>query len=73
MSFQLFNISHNKPNDYIIDLDDIWKWIGFSRKGDAKILLIRNFKEKDDYKISLRRSPKQDSIEKNKNLDKWGA
>jgi hypothetical protein len=54
MSFQLFNISHDKPNDYIIDLDNVYKWIGFSRKDNAKKLLIANFKEKDDYKISLR-------------------
>jgi hypothetical protein len=50
MSFQLYNISHNKPNDYIIDLDDIWKWIGFSRKDPAKRLLFTQFKEGVHYK-----------------------
>ena len=48
LSFKLFNTTHNKPNDYIIDLDNIWKWIGFSRKSDAKKLLITNYKEETD-------------------------
>ena len=43
MSFQLYNSSYNKPNDYIIDLDNIWKWIGFSKKCYAKTLLITKF------------------------------
>jgi hypothetical protein len=56
MSFQLYNSSYNKPNDYIIDLDDIYKWIGFSRKDHAKTLLITQFKEGIHYKISLPRA-----------------
>ena len=52
MSFKLFNISHNKPNDYIIDLDDVYKWIGFSTKGHAKTLLITKFKEGIHYKMN---------------------
>ena len=43
LSFQLFNTTQNKPNDFIINLDDIWKWIGFSRKSDSKKLLITKF------------------------------
>ena len=72
-SFQLYNSSYNRPNDYIIDLDDIWKWIGFSRKSDAKKLLITNYKEEKDYTLLLRRPPQQNPIEKNYILDKRGG
>lgn len=37
--------------DFIVDLDDIWKWIGFARKDPAKRLLEKNFVEDIDYKI----------------------
>jgi hypothetical protein len=32
-------------------MDDVWKWLGFERKGKAKELLINNFKENEDFKI----------------------
>ena len=52
MSFQLYNSSYNRPNDYIIDLDNVYKWIGFSTKGHAKTLLITKFKEGIHYKMN---------------------
>lgn len=41
------------PKDFIIDLDNIWQWLGFSKKDKAKRLLINNFNVNTDYKISL--------------------
>ena len=35
--------------DFIIDLDKIWKWLGFSVKIKAKTLLEKHFKENIDY------------------------
>ena len=35
-------LNHN-PDEFIIDLDDIWKWIGFSNKHKAKELLCKHF------------------------------
>ena len=60
LSFKLYTSTQNNPEDYLINLDDIYKWIGFSRKSDAKKLLINSFNENKDYKILLRRSPQQD-------------
>jgi hypothetical protein len=40
-----------KSNDFVIDLDDIWKWLGFSTKQKAKDLLKNNFKDEIEYKI----------------------
>ena len=40
----------NQKTDFIIDLDNIWKWLGFSQKIRAKELLEKNFKLDIDYK-----------------------
>jgi hypothetical protein len=42
-----------KSDDYVIDLDDIWSWLGFARKTNAKTLLEKKFKLETDYKIVL--------------------
>jgi len=39
-----------KTEDFVIDLDDIWKWLGFSTKQKSKDLLKDNFKLDIDYK-----------------------
>jgi hypothetical protein len=51
-SFYCF-LKYNQRNDFVIDLDNIWKWIGFSQKVKAKTLLEKNFKLNIDYKILL--------------------
>jgi hypothetical protein len=37
-------------NDFIIDLDKIWKWMGFSSKFNAKHMIEKNFIEEKNYK-----------------------
>lgn len=51
-SFYCF-LNYHPKNDYVIDLDDVWKWIGFSQKVHAKTLLKKQFVVDVDYKISL--------------------
>lgn len=46
--------------DFIIDLDNVWKWLGFVQKVNAKRVLEKNFKLDNDYKISLCQLAKQD-------------
>lgn len=48
-SFYCF-LNYNKT-DLVIDLDDIWKWLGFTQKYNAKRLLEKDFKPDIDYKI----------------------
>jgi len=43
-------LKYDKKNDYVIDLDDIWKWLGFYQKDNAKRLLEKQFIEDIDYK-----------------------
>lgn len=51
-------LNYNKT-DFIIDLDNVWRWIGFSQKIRAKELLERNFKPDIDYKSLLSLEVKQ--------------
>jgi len=46
-------------NDFVIDLDNIWRWLGFSVKIKAKVLLEKYFVEEKDYKKSLYDSAQQ--------------
>lgn len=46
-------LNYNARNDFIIDLDNVWKWTGFSRKDPAKRLLEKYFTIDIDYKILL--------------------
>jgi phage anti-repressor protein len=34
---------------FVIDFDNVWKWVGFTRKGNAKTLLTKKFKENIDF------------------------
>lgn len=53
-------LNYDDKRDFVIDLDNVWKWIGFSQKVNAKVLLEKNFIEDTDYKItgSLERKQK---------------
>ena len=43
-------LNYDKNIDFVVDLDDIWKWLGFQQKINAKILLEKQFKLDIDYK-----------------------
>ena len=42
----------NCQDNYVINLDDIWKWLGFSTKQHAKTLLERHFVIDSDYLLN---------------------
>lgn len=52
-------LNYDDKRDFVIDLDNIWKWLGFSQKVRAKELLEKNFIENTDYKILLCQLAKQ--------------
>jgi hypothetical protein len=45
--------NHNANSDFIIDVDKIWKWVGFAQKVKAKQLLERHFTKNRDYVVVL--------------------
>lgn len=51
-------LNYNKT-DFVISLDDVWVWLGFSQKDRSKRLLIKYYKENIDYKCLLHRSEEQ--------------
>jgi len=46
-------LNYHPTNDYVIDLDDVWKWLGFTQKAHTKTCLEKNFVVEKDYKILL--------------------
>jgi len=46
-------LNYNSKTDFVIDLDDIWKWLEFSSKDKAKRLLDKSFIINIDYKSLL--------------------
>jgi len=45
-------LNYDKNIDFVVDLDDVWQWLGFKQKIDAKRLLEKYFKLDVDYKTS---------------------
>jgi len=52
-------LKYDYNNDFVIDLDNVWKWLGFSQKVNAKILLEKQFIINVDYTKSLLLQQKQ--------------
>lgn len=46
-------LNYHPTNDFVIDLDNVWRWWGFSQKIRAKELLEKHFLIDKDYKILL--------------------
>jgi hypothetical protein len=57
-SFYCF-LNYDSNNDFVIDLDDVWKWVGFSNKAHSKHLLEKQFVIDKDYKLLLTKPGKQ--------------
>jgi phage anti-repressor protein len=80
-------LNYDKNTDYVVDLDDIWRWLGFNQKVKAIALLERNFTVGSDYKHILPKDMSQDSSLNNtivftdssnnnvmpKSSEKWGG
>ena len=46
-------LNYNQTTDFVIDLDNLWKWLGFSQKAAAKKVLEKHFNINVDYKVLL--------------------
>ena len=46
-------LKYDYKNEFVIDLDNVWKWLGFQQKYHAKYLLEKQFIINKDYKILL--------------------
>ncbi len=43
-------LNYTSKNDFVINFDDVWKWLGYTRKDSAKKLLDKHFIKDIDYK-----------------------
>jgi hypothetical protein len=59
-SFYCF-LNYNQREDFVIDLDNVWKWIGFSSKYNSKRMLEKHFIIDIDYKNFLRQVEEQNT------------
>ena len=59
-------LNYNSKTDFVVNLDDIWKWIGFGQKVNAKRVLEKYFTLDIDYKNLLCQLAKQDLEEETK-------
>ena len=51
-------MNYHATNDYPINLNDVFKMIGFANKGNAMKTIKSNFVENEDYKIIIFRTEK---------------
>ena len=54
-------LNYHPTDDFVIDLDDVWKWLGFSTKQKARMLLEKHFVVENDYKLLLNLIDKQNN------------
>ena len=54
-------LNYDQTKDFVIDLDNVWKWLGFCQKINAKRLLEKQFKIGVDY-VNLAQSEQHKSI-----------
>ena len=55
-------LKYDNKKDFVIDLDNVWKWLGFSQKIRGKELLEKHFYINKDYKILLSLSGEQKNV-----------
>ena len=61
-------INYDQTNDFVISLDDIWEWLGFSQKVRAYELLQKNFTLDKDYKKMNKKEKKNGRGGHNKDI-----
>jgi hypothetical protein len=57
LNYKFYIANKNNPDEFIVDLDEVYKWIGYSTKSDAKKVITREnngFKLNKDYRLFRR-------------------
>lgn len=48
-SFQVYLKHGRNDTAFVVDLDDVWRWLGYSRKDPAKRVVMNTFTQDVDY------------------------
>ena len=65
-------LNYDKNIDFVVNLDDVWNWLGFTQKISAIRVLEKHFKYDIDYKTALP-TCKADLNEKEENIKQNGG
>jgi hypothetical protein len=60
-SFYCF-LKYDTKKDFVIDFDNVWKWMGFARKGNAKTTLEKHFTIETDYQVKKTASADSEAV-----------
>lgn len=67
-------LNYDKNNDFVVDLDNVWKWLGFASKFTSIRVLEKYFNLDVDYKnISMATSNDQENHAPDSKEEKWGG
>ena len=44
-------LNYDKKKDFVVDFDNVWKWLGYTRKSDGKRVLEKFFTVDIDYQV----------------------
>lgn len=42
-------LNYDTEKEFVVDMDDVWRWLGFSKKYNANVVLHKHFTENVDY------------------------
>ena len=69
LNYKIYTSTKNNSDEFIVDLDEVYKWIGFSRKDNAKTLLeSKNADKKNLFEINKDYIIKKVFLAKQENL-----
>ena len=66
-------LNYDKNIDFVVDLDNVWNWLGFNQKIKAKILLEKHFQVDIDYKNLTPEVAGASLSENTSQEEKWGG
>ena len=64
-------LNYDTRTEFVIDLDDVWEWIGFKQKNNARYLLEKYMCLDIDYKISAFECSKAKNVKGGHNIIKF--
>jgi phage anti-repressor protein len=67
--FQMYLDHGTDDVKFVIDLDNVWEWMGFGKKGNAKSHLIKFYKQDTDFKVTILLPPQQKRVHGGQNKE----
>ena len=62
-------LNYDRNTDFVVDLDDVWKWLGFASKFNAIRVIESNFKVNLDYTVTIPEFKKSKQDQQSSGID----